>query len=300
MKKLLYTLLAFVTLINVAKSQVIDIKIGMWGVQNIYLHDGKIKYESNSGETPFNTVMQFQRYDGSTQVKAQAVYVLDANGSETAISDSIFVTTSDFTQATGTYWSKEFAKTAKLQPNNKAGVVKLKWRYWDTYSGTTPKWSSYYYASKTYQTILYSGIIPGPDGRVPIYELYAQSVYDHVYSPNPDAQSQWPGWVNHGAVFRAYYTQEAGSIPIYMFYAESIKDHVYSPDPNAQSQWPGWVNHGPAFYAYTTQVAGSVPVYVFYAESIKDHVYSTNPNAQSQWPGWVNYGVAFYAFPNLN
>lgn len=169
MKKLLYTLLALVTLVNTATSQVIDIKIGNWGVQNIYLYDGKIKYESNSGETPFNTVMQFQRYDGSTQVKAQAIYVLDANGSETAISDSIFVTTSDFTQATGTYWSKEFAKTAKLQPNNKAGVVKLKWRYWDTYSGTTPKWSSYYYASKTYGTISAGDIeTPYPAGSISV------------------------------------------------------------------------------------------------------------------------------------
>lgn len=153
MKKLIFTIIAIFAIYNSVSAQSVYVNVQDWGVPNIYLLDGKIKYESNTGETTFNTSVKFKRFDGSTQVRAQAIYVLDANGSETAISDSIVVNTADFTQASGIYWSKEFVKTAKLQPNNKNGIVKLKWRYLDTYSGTNTRWSSYYYASKTYQTV---------------------------------------------------------------------------------------------------------------------------------------------------
>src|SRR5690606_38984469 len=138
MRKLIFTILTIVAVFNSVSAQSVYVNVENWGVPNAYLYVGKIKYESNSGETAFNTSVKFKRFDGSTQVRVQAIYVLYANGFETAISDSIFVTTSDFTQNTGTYWSKEFVKTAKLPPNYKIGVVKLKWRYWDTYSGTTP------------------------------------------------------------------------------------------------------------------------------------------------------------------
>lgn len=293
MKKLLYTLLAFVTLINVAKSQVIDIKIGMWGVQNIYLHDGKIKYESNSGETPFNTVMQFQRYDGSTQVKAQAIYVLDANGFETAISDSIFVTTSDFTQATGTYWSKEFAKTAKLQPNNKAGVVKLKWRYWDTYSGTTPKWSSYYYASKTYQTVLVTVPLIAN-----VYLYYNTRTRDHFTTLDPDVVQKYGSeWQSHGRSFSAYSRSVSGSVPIYEFYNAKDGNHLTTANRNETDGFPNWVYQGIAFYAPVQSTTGTVPIHMFYNSVDFNHYVSPDRNATNGFPNWEYRGIVFYAFP---
>lgn len=295
MKKLLYTLLAFVTLINAAKSQAIDIKIGMWGVQNIYLHDGKIKYESNSGETPFNTVMQFQRYDGSTQVKAQAVYVLDASGSETAISDSIFVTTSDFTQATGTYWSKEFAKTAKLQPNNKAGVVKLKWRYWDTYSGTTPKWSSYYYASKTYQTVKPADPPSLPSGAVPVYSYYSASGNDHYSIPAPTIGDLGTYWAKEGINFYAYDHQVPGTVPIYSYRNDTVKDHYSSPgteaEVNASVQW--WISEGIGFYAFNAPGENRIPIYSYINNTRSDHYLSPDPNLAGSY--WIKEGITFYA-----
>lgn len=297
MKKLLYTLLTFVTLVNTANGQAIDIKIGMWGVQNIYLHDGKIKYESNSGETPFNTVMQFQRYDGSTQVKAQAIYVLAANGSETAISDSIFVTTSDFTQATGTYWSKEFAKTAKLQPNNKAGVVKLKWRYWDTYSGTTPKWSSYYYASKTYQTILTAKPADPPYPRVNIYSYWNSESVDHLYTPEYTSSLGGGHWKYEGKAFVALAVSIDGAVPVYSYWNSEGVDHLYSTE-NASSMGGGkWIKEAVVFYAFKTPVSGTVPLYSYWNSEGVDHLYSTE-NASSMGGGkWIKEGVAFYVYP---
>lgn len=132
----------------------------------------------------------------------------------------------------------------------------------------------------------------------PIYSLYHSGIKDHVYSPDPNAQSQWPGWVNHGVAFKAYTSQVEGSLPVYAWYANSITDHVYSTDPNVMYQWSGWVNYGPAFYAFSSQVDGTIPVYQWYANSIKDHIYSTDPNAMSGYNGWVNHGIVFYAFPN--
>jgi len=123
MKKLIFTIIAIFAIYNSVSAQSVYVGVQDWGVPNTYLLDGKIKYESNTGETTFNTSVKFKRFDGSTQVRAQAIYVLDTNGSETAISDSIVVNTSDFTQASGVYWSKEFVKTAKLQPNNKVGTA---------------------------------------------------------------------------------------------------------------------------------------------------------------------------------
>lgn len=134
--------------------------------------------------------------------------------------------------------------------------------------------------------------------KVPVYSLYHSGIKDHVYSPDPNAQSQWPGWVNHGAAFKAYTSQVEGSVPVYAWYANSITDHVYSTSPDVMYQWAGWINYGPAFYVYTSQVEGTVPVYQWYADSIKDHIYSTDPNAMSGYNGWVNHGVVFYTFPN--
>ena len=60
--------------------------IGPWKML-IYL----IKYESTSGGSPFSTSETFQRFEASTQVRVQAIYVFEANGAQVNISDSILL-----------------------------------------------------------------------------------------------------------------------------------------------------------------------------------------------------------------
>jgi hypothetical protein len=294
MKKLLYIFFLLIATVKINYAQSVYIKVGDWAVANANLIDGKIKYESTSGGTPFSTSATFQRYEGSTQVRVQAIYVFEANGSQVNISDSIFVTTADFTNP---YLSKAFIKTATLQPNNKNGIVKLKWRYLDTYSGTNARWSGYQYASKTYQTVLDES--NNSTEPKPIYVMFSQRDNNHVYTHDlNDYPYQQNGFVNLGINFYAFSYSANGTLPVHVFFQPTQKNHVYTINRNDYPyEQNGFVYQGVNFYAFSQQVTGSYPVHVFYNPSGHDHVYTINrddyPYEQN---GFVYQGVNFYAF----
>jgi|GEM_PF-1294950 len=303
MKKIVYIIFALILLGKTTNGQSVDVSIAGWGVATNNLLDGKIKYESNSGETPFNTVLTFGRLNGSTQVRAQAIYIFEGNGLEIPISDSIIVNTADFTQNTGVYWSKEFVKTAKLQPNNKNGIVKLKWRFFNNYSGGTNQWSPYYYAAKTYQTVMYNGnnpTIPPYDPRAVSIYIYNSKIYsDHYLTPVNNPSIGGGSYLNEGIAFYAYTSQIGESVPIYVYNSKVYGDHFYFAENQPSIGADGsYINEGIAFYAFKTQVAGSVPLYVYNSKKHGDHYWTTlNSPRIGEDASYENEGVIFYVYP---
>ncbi|GAA4781446.1 hypothetical protein GCM10023231_06210 [Olivibacter ginsenosidimutans] len=262
---------------------------------NQYLSIGKIKYTSETGNTTFTAGLSFQRFDGSTTVKVQAIVVIDEGGTESAISDSLFVSTSNFTQAT--YYTPIMEKTATLIANHKKGTVKVKWRYFDTYTGgTNPKWSPYYYADKTYETV--NTVIPPGNPPVSnstsIYRYYKGGQYsaDHFYTQSNVLPN---GYVFEFIEFYALTIQKSGSVPIYRYYNPDTGDHFYTA-VSSNSTFPSYNFEKIEFYAYPTQVNGTVPVYRYYSPTLGDHFYTTHYSANGYTGGYYLEKIEFYTY----
>lgn len=62
-------------------------------------------------------------------------------------------------------------------------------------------------------------------GTVPIYRMFASSVWDHYYTISPAVPN---GFVLESTAGYVYPTQICGSIPLYVSYSSSARDHFYT------------------------------------------------------------------------
>jgi len=295
MKKLISVFIFFACALSLAQAQSVYVNLSQWAVANQYLQNGKIKYASETGNTAFIAGLSFERFDGSTSVKVQAIVVINEGGIESAISDSLFVNTTNFTQAT--YYTPIMEKTATLVANHKNGIIKVKWRYFDTYkSDVNPQWSPYYYADKTYETINTS--VPAGNPPVPnsasIYRYYwsGQNRADHFYTQSNIIPN---GYIFEFIEFYALTIQKTGSVPIYRYYDPSTGDHFYTP-VSTNTTFPSYIFEKIEFYAYPTQVTGTVPVYRYFSPDLGDHFYTTHYSASGYAGGYVFEKIEFYAY----